>query len=383
MGKWRSQVESMGLMIKSFWTGKKVFITGHTGFKGSWLWLWLNDLGADVMGYSLEPNTSPSMFSSLHLDQIGQSVIADINDYETLRASLQKFQPEIVFHMAAQALVISSYENPRATYQTNVMGTVNLLEACRHIESVRTILNVTTDKVYENRESIRGYSESDPLGGYDPYSNSKACSEFVSNSYRDSFFKLSGKRLVTCRAGNVIGGGDWAAHRLIPDCARAYGESKKVIVRNPASIRPWQHVIEPLRFYLALAEQVHERNVHENSFNIGPYRDDVATVECILNWFTAGWENAKGWEQMAGSPVHHETARLVLNTELVENVLGWKPRILLREAVQLTADWYRKFYHNVSAAELRDLSLNQIRHVSRNQIAQFSFSSDSMKEIAL
>lgn len=336
---------------REFWRGRRVLVTGHTGFKGSWLTLWLKDLGAVVSGYALAPDTEPSMFRLLDLHSACEHTVGDVCDAESLAACVRRAQPEVVIHLAAQALVRRSYAEPLRTYATNVMGTANLLEACRHTPSVRAIVVVTTDKCYENREWVYAYRETDRLGGRDPYSNSKACAELVTDAYRRSFFEAGGEvkcAVASARAGNVFGGGDWSADRLLPDAARAFAAGRQVVIRSPDSIRPWQHVMDPLGGYLALARALVEHGpAAGTAFNFGPEVHQALTVRSVIDAFTAAW-NASGsggtpasWrhEPQVGAP--HEARALMLDPTLARARLGWLPGIPFHRAVDLTAAWYR------------------------------------------
>lgn len=291
---------------KKFWEKKRVFITGHTGFKGSWLCLWLHALGARVTGYALSPPTTPSLFELARVHELVHSTLADVRDEAFLRKEISQACPEIVIHMAAQPLVRDSYENPVETYAVNVMGTVHLLEGIRHCPDVRAAVNVTTDKVYENREWVWGYRESEPMVGYDPYSNSKACSELVTSSYRDSFFnprnyREHGLGLASARAGNVIGGGDWAKDRLVPDCIRSLMKNEKILIRHPQAIRPWQHVLEPLSGYLLLAQKLCEQGPsYAEAWNFGPKDHDVKTVEWIVKEICHRWGGTPRMKSILG-----------------------------------------------------------------------------------
>ena len=285
------------LIDTDFWNGKKVFVTGHTGFKGTWFCEILHYLGVEVTGYALEPPTDPSVFNILKTDAMINSVFGDIRDYEKLCQTIQDNKPEIVFHLAAQPIVKTSYAEPRYTYETNVMGTVNILEAVRKTDSVKSVVNVTTDKVYENNEWCWGYRENDRLDGYDPYSNSKSCSELVTASYVRSFFGESGTAVSTARAGNVIGGGDFAPNRIIPDCACAASQGKEITVRNPYSIRPYQHVLEPLFAYMMIAEKQYSNKEYSGCYNIGPEMKSCITTGEITNLFCKSWGNAS-WKNV-------------------------------------------------------------------------------------
>ena len=349
-------------MHPDFWRGKRVFLTGHTGFKGSWLSLWLQSLGALVTGYALLPPTRPSLFEAAAVAEGMHSIIADIRDLNALEQAMQLAQPQIVIHMAAQPLVRYSYQNPVETYSTNVMGTVHLLETVRNTSGVKAVLIITTDKCYENRDWIWGYRENEPLGGYDPYSNSKACAELVSSAYRSSFFNAEchaqhGVALATARAGNVIGGGDWAQDRLIPDILVAFEQGKRVSIRNPQAIRPWQHVLEPLRGYLALAQRLYE---HGSSFaegwNFGPNDEDAKPVEWIVRQMAELWGNGVAWQLDAGEHPH-ESTYLKLDISKARNRLDWHPILQLNDALSLVIDWAKRSY---AGGDIRQLTLTQI-----------------------
>lgn len=346
-----------------FWKGKRVFLTGHTGFKGSWLSLWLQQLGAQVTGYALPPPTQPSLFELAQVERGMTSVIGDIRDPAKLNAAMREAQPDIVIHMAAQPLVRRSYVDPVETYSTNVMGTVHLLEAARQTPTVRAVVNVTTDKCYENKEWVWGYRENEPMGGHDPYSNSKGCAELVSAAYRNSFFHTgtSGQpavALATARAGNVIGGGDWAADRLIPDIVAAFEKAQPVRIRNPHATRPWQHVLEPLRGYLTLAERLYsEGNAFAEAFNFGPHSDDAQPVEWIVRRMADTWGAGASWEVDAGQHPH-EAHFLKLDISKAAQRLQWHPALRLDEALRLTVDWARG---RLAGANLRELTCAQIQ----------------------
>ena len=351
-------------MRPDFWQGKRVLLTGHTGFKGSWLSLWLQSLGADVIGYALPPPTNPSLFESANVESGMTSIMGDIRDLDTLQKVFKDHSPEIVIHMAAQPLVRYSYQNPVETYSTNVMGTVNVLEAVRHCSSVRAVVNITTDKCYENREWAWGYRENEPMGGYDPYSNSKGCAELVTSAYRSSFFnpenyEQHGVALASVRAGNVIGGGDWAQDRLIPDILTAFEQSRTVNIRNPQAIRPWQHVLEPLRGYLTLAEKLYLEGVrYAEGWNFGPNDDDAKPVVWIVQQMAAIWGEGAVWQIDEGNHPH-EASYLKLDISKARNELNWHPALRLNEALTLIVDWSKKRQAGVN---LHDLTLNQISH---------------------
>lgn len=333
------------VMDKDFWQGKRVLLTGHTGFKGSWLALWLHALGAEVIGYALPPSTSPNLFTLANIENLITHIVGDVRDYQSLHATIKKYQPNIIFHLAAQSLVRYSYQEPVETYATNVMGTVNLLEAVRHTDGVKAVINITSDKCYENKEWYWGYRENDRLGGYDPYSNSKACAELVTEAYRNSFFKTthniySQVKLASVRAGNVIGGGDWALDRLIPDIMRAYLNKQTLIIRNPEAIRPWQHVLEPLSGYLLLAENLYNSNLaFSEAWNFGPDQHDVKTVAWILKHMSHLLNNEINW-QIETTEQPHEARYLSLDCAKAKQNLGWHPRWYLARGLQETANWY-------------------------------------------
>lgn len=337
-----SSMENMGLINKAFWNNKRVFITGHTGFKGGWLSLWLHNLGAKVTGYSLNPPTSPSLFELARVKSaIVESVIGDISDLATLIQSMQKADPEIIIHMAAQPLVRKSYEDPVDTYRTNIMGTVNVMEAARTCRSISVILNVTTDKCYENQEWNWGYREVDPLGGYDPYSSSKACSELITSAYRNSFLEYLGVRVATARAGNVIGGGDWAEDRLIPDLLRALSNGEQIQIRNPLAIRPWQHVLEPLSGYLLLCQQLYiEGKAYSQAWNFGPQDTEAKPVEWIVKQMIDKWPYENSGYRILGDNNKHETGTLKLDCSKATMELAWAPRWPLDKALNATVEWF-------------------------------------------
>lgn len=334
----------------NFWKNRKVFVTGHTGFKGSWLCLWLNQLGAKVTGFALEPPTDPSLFKLCKIDELTASIIGDIRDIDSLKKALLSAYPEIVIHMAAQPLVRRSYKMPSETFQVNVIGTVNLLEAVRECGSVRAVINVTTDKVYKNQEKKKGYIETDPLGGFDPYSTSKACSELVTESFRNSFFnpknyKTHKVAIATARAGNVIGGGDWGEDRLVPDFIKAALKGTKIRVRNPKAVRPWQHVLEPLRGYMMLAEKLYSNGPRfGEAWNFGPDRPDAKPVEWVIKKLCEKWGEGCSFEIDKGKHPH-ETNYLFLDHSKASKKLGWKPKWDLGQALDKVIEWtgaYRK-----------------------------------------
>ncbi|MNO35594.1 CDP-glucose 4,6-dehydratase [compost metagenome] len=351
-----------------FWGGKKVFLTGHTGFKGSWLSLWLSSMGAQVIGYSLRPTTQPNLFELLKVDElISKSIIADIRDRETLQSAMQETQPDIVIHMAAQPLVRESYKNPVETYMTNVMGTVNLFESVRNCESVSAVVNVTTDKCYDNKEWVWGYRENEPLGGYDPYSSSKACSELVTSAYRNSFFNESmGERRVavaSARAGNVIGGGDWATDRLIPDCFKALMANQPIHIRNPNAIRPWQHVLEPLSGYLLLAQNLYVKGIeYAQAWNFGPDDHDAKPVLWIVEQLTSKWPMNSGYIIDQGAHPH-EAKYLKLDCSKAKASLNWAPRWDLEKALDTIVEWNEAYQQGKSMLEV---CISQIKEFENN-----------------
>ncbi len=324
--------------ILNVFKGKKVFITGHTGFKGSWMSYVLTYLGAQVTGYSLEPPTEPSLFAVANLECEVESIIGDVRDYEKLNREMKRVQPEFVFHLAAQPIVRESYLNPRYTYETNVMGTVNLLEAVRNTKSVKSVLNVTTDKVYKNFELERGYREDEPLDGDDPYSNSKSCSELVTHSYKHSFFDKNEIAISTARAGNVIGGGDFATYRVIPDCVRAAINNEEMFIRNPNSVRPYQHVLEPVCAYLMIAAMQYDKPELADYYNVGPDEGDCVTTENLVSLFAKHWENDFKWlvRHDGGPP---ETTFLKLDNNKLKKAFDWQPKWNIDMAIKKTVEW--------------------------------------------
>lgn len=330
------------MILNSFYKNKKILLTGHTGFKGSWMCAVLKELGADVTGYALEPPTAPSLFKLCHIVDGMHSIMGDVRDLEHLQQVFEQVQPEIVIHMAAQPIVRESYRNPVDTYEINVMGTVNVLECIRRTESVKSFVNVTTDKVYKNREWEWGYRENEELNGYDPYSNSKSCSELVTDSFRNSFFRDRETAISTARAGNVIGGGDFAVDRIIPDCIRAVSEGRPVIVRNPYSTRPYQHVLEPVMVYLMIAAMQYEDSRYAGGYNVGPDDADCYTTGELVDLFCRKWQQETGQEvswinQYDGGP--HEANFLKLDCSKLKSVFGWKPVWNVETAMEKIAEW--------------------------------------------
>jgi len=324
----------------AFWQGKRVFLTGHTGFKGSWLALWLQQMGAIVKGYALTPPTTPSLFDVANVGDAMQSEIGDIRNLEQLKASMITFNPDILIHMAAQPLVRLSYREPLETYDINVMGTAKVLEAARSCPNLKAIVSVTTDKCYENKEWVWGYREDEPMGGYDPYSSSKGCAELVTSAYRRSFLAEQGIGLASARAGNVIGGGDWAEDRLIPDILRAFEQNKPVIIRNPASTRPWQHVLEPLSGYLVLAQALYENPTHyAEGWNFGPKDEDAQPVSWILDKMVNQWKGAT-W-QLDTDAQPHEAGYLKLDISKAKARLHWQPTWTLETTLDNIVQWHK------------------------------------------
>lgn len=348
--------------INNFYKGKKVFITGHTGFKGSWLCKMLANAGADVTGYSLEPPTEPALFNIAAIDKDIHSIIGDICDLGALKKAFDETQPEIVFHLAAQPIVRESYKNPVNTYETNVMGTVNILECVRLGHTVRSFLNVTTDKVYLNKEWNWGYRENEELDGYDPYSNSKSCSELVTHSYKRSFFiNKDGQPIVpisTARAGNVIGGGDFANNRIIPDCIRTVVKKKKIIVRNPFSTRPYQHVLEPLYVYLLIAMKQYEDGKYAGYYNVGPDDVDCFQTGSLVDLFCTKWGEGVKWiSKNDGGP--HEANFLKLDCSKLKTIFGWKPRWNLNEAMEKIVEWSKCWLDGGDVRKCMDQQIEQ------------------------
>ncbi len=368
-------------MDYTFWNGKKVLITGHTGFKGSWLSIWLQSLGAITIGYALPAPTEPSLFELANVDRGMVSLVGDIRDLENLKAVMAQHQPEIVFHMAAQALVRYSYQNPVETYTTNIIGTVNILEAVRHTPSVRTIVTITSDKCYQNKEWVWGYRESERLGGRDPYSSSKACAEIVISAYRDSYFSAADYdrhrvALASARAGNVIGGGDWAVDRLIPDIMRSFMMGRSVLIRNPHSIRPWQHVLQPLSGYLCVAEYLWKYGLkYAEAWNFGPNEEDAKPVTWIVEQLTKLWGNGATWELDGGQHPHEENY-LKLDCSKAKAKLGWEPALSLEQTLEWIVDFYQSYLNKRNIRELvedkikRYQSLEQKSILSRSLITQ-------------
>lgn len=358
---------STATVSPSFWSGKRVFMTGHTGFKGGWLSLWLSSMGAKVTGYSLAPNTNPNFFDVACVQEsIEKSHIGDIRDLSTLQKAMSDASPEIVIHMAAQPLVRYSYANPVETYATNVMGTVHVLESIRSLSSVRAAVMVTTDKCYENKEWAWGYRENEPMGGYDPYSNSKGCAELVTSAYRQSYFspeKYSQHRvaLASARAGNVIGGGDWSEDRLIPDAIKAFETNQPLVIRNPLATRPWQHVLEPLSGYLVLAQALYQGGAQfDGGWNFGPRDEDARPVRDVINLLIKHWSGNASWQQDT-TEQPHEAHSLKLDCSKAKQYLNWAPRWSLEQAIEKIAQWQSS---SQGGADMKALSLEQIKAYS-------------------
>lgn len=347
------------MLNMSFYKGKKVLLTGHTGFKGSWLSRILINAGAELVGYSLDAPTEPSLFKTANIEDGMTSIIADIRDYDKLKAVFDEFEPEIVLHLAAQPIVRDSYKDPKYTYETNVMGTVNIMECVRLSDSVKSFLNVTTDKVYENKEWEWGYRENEPLDGFDPYSNSKSCSELVTHSYKNSFFADNSIAISTARAGNVIGGGDFANDRIIPDCVRAARDKRDIIVRNPHSTRPYQHVLEPLYAYLMIAAAQYEDVKYAGYYNVGPDECDCFKTGNLVDLFCTKWGEGMKWiNRYDGGP--HEANFLKLDCSKLKTVFGWAPKWNLDMAIEKTVEWSKCW-----------LNGNDVKECMDRQIAEF------------
>lgn len=362
-----------GHVDPQFWSGKKVFLTGHTGFKGGWLTVWLSSMGAKVTGFSLQPNTKPNLFQVCEISSMcKESHIEDIRNLDELCNAMKLTSPDIVIHMAAQALVHYSYSNPVETYEINIMGTVHVLEAVRACGSVKAVVLVTTDKCYENREWVWGYRENEPMGGYDPYSNSKGCAELVISSYRQSFFSekeyaAHGVAIASARAGNVIGGGDWSADRLIPDAVRAFESGLPLTIRSPLATRPWQHVLEPLSGYMVLAQALYEQGIIFNgAWNFGPNDADTRTVQEVVEILIDQWGGAASW-QKNGQSTPHEAHFLKLDCSKARNNLAWSPHWSIEKAIEAIVQW-QTVYRNkgdllsLMLAQIKDHSLSEFKH---------------------
>jgi len=346
---------------RSFWKGRRVLVTGHSGFKGGWMATWLTHLGSCVAGFALPPNTEPAFFHLCHLADRLESKLGDIRDFAAVEGAARSHQPEIIFHFAAQPLVRLSYEQPVETFATNIMGIVNVLEAAKTTPSVRAVVVVTSDKCYENRGWVWGYRENEAMGGRDPYSASKGCAELVAASYQHSFFRTANATVATVRAGNVIGGGDWSADRLVPDAARAFASSKPLAVRNPSSVRPWQHVLDPLYGYLMLAEKiVSEQRRWEGGWNFGPSEAGAISVAALADMIVQSWSQGTSWERVDQVSPPHEEAYLKLDSSKARQILGWRPRLRVREAVEWTVAWYKLALESGDKADLFGFTVSQI-----------------------
>jgi CDP-glucose 4,6-dehydratase len=350
------------MVNRAFWNGRRVFLTGHTGFKGSWLTLWLKKLGADVCGYALEPPTQPNLFEQANVGAGLRSITADIRDFDRLRASIAAFDPQVLLHLAAQSVVRTAYENPIETYSANVMGTVHIFEAVRQLRRPCVIVNVTSDKCYMNREVVWGYREEEPMGGKDPYSNSKGCAELVTTAFRESYFPAAsvsghGVALASARAGNAIGGGDWTKDQLIPDLVRSFASGESCLIRNPSAIRPWQFVLEPLRGYLSLAEKLSEKpEDFASGWNFGPVESDAMPVSWIADTLARSWGGSASWTR--DTTWHPKEAHfLKLDASKAAAYLGWRPKVQLRLALEWIVEWYRAFE---SKSDMRCVTLAQI-----------------------
>jgi CDP-glucose 4,6-dehydratase len=367
MGQRPGTLENLGMTSPGFWSGKRVLLTGHTGFKGGWLTLWLSRLGAQLFGFALAPPSEPNLFNVANLSQHIRSQHGDIADFPTLLCYVDRVQPDVVLHLAAQSLVRASYADPVGTFRTNVLGTVHVIEAARLVGSPKCILNVTSDKCYENRETLWAYRETDPMGGHDPYSSSKGCAELVASAYWRSFFQPMAKNgrqigLASVRAGNVIGGGDWSTDRLVPDCMRALLACAKPVIRNPSAIRPWQHVLEPLSGYLTLVERLWEQpGLFAGAYNFGPHDRGAKPVSWIVERLCGLWSAEARYEIRAAVGLH-EAHYLKLDSTLAREKLAWQPRLELEEALEMTIDWFRAYH---SGAAMDNFTSNQIEAYER------------------
>jgi CDP-glucose 4,6-dehydratase len=347
---------------QKFWEGKRVFLTGHTGFKGSWLSLWLSSLGAEVNGYALKSPTSPALFDEAIVGKVINSQIGDIRDQDLLRESMLKINPDILIHMAAQSLVRYSYDSPIETYEVNVIGTAIVLEMARSCSNLKAIVNITTDKCYENDERSQGYKENDPMGGHDPYSSSKGCAELVTSAYRRSFLQEQGIGLASVRAGNVIGGGDWAGDRLIPDILRSFEKSEPVVIRNPKATRPWQHVLEPLSGYLVLAQKIYKnQEKYSEGWNFGPDEKGIKPVDWILDKMISKWPNSSWKLDTDSNP--HEANFLKLDISKAESKLGWHPIWGLSHTLDKIIDWHRAW---LNKEDMQTICIGEIEEYTRD-----------------
>ena len=350
-------------MNPNFWNGKKVLITGHTGFKGSWLTIWLKKFGAEIIGFSESIPTNPSLFEISNVEKDVKSIIGNIRNYEFLKDTISTHKPEIIFHMAAQSLVIKSYLDPIETFSTNIMGTVNILNAVRETKNCEVIVNVTSDKCYENNESLEGYVEDDPMGGHDPYSSSKGCAELITKSFRSSFFSSNPEndvRLASVRAGNVIGGGDWAQNRLIPDIMRAIKNNESVRIRNPNALRPWQYVLDPLNGYINLVEKLWENKTgYSEGWNFGPEKNEVKSVSWIIEKMNQFWKNEIDWDVEKNEL--HESNNLILNCQKAKSKLGWNSKMNTDTAIKWTIEWYSKYFDGENMIEITEEQIEKFQ----------------------
>jgi CDP-glucose 4,6-dehydratase len=349
----------MNDLLKDTYYNKKVLITGHTGFKGCWLSLWLNELGADVIGYSIDPPSQPNLFDAVELKDIVTNIYGDLRDEEHLLSTFKMQKPDFVFHLAAQSLVLESYNEPKLTYDTNVIGTVNILEAARKSKNTGVFIAVTSDKCYENRGILKGYKETDRLGGNDPYSSSKACTELVVEAYRKSFFKDNCMAISSARSGNVIGGGDWGKYRLIPDCIRMLSRKKKIPIRSPHATRPWQYVLEPLSGYLLLGALMNkDRKKYSGAWNFGPKEKSIS-VEGLVRIIINLWGDGEYEAEQSGYPSESQT--LMLDATKAKSLLGWRQIYSIQEATKRTVSWYKLFYENSGRGDIRDITMKEIK----------------------
>ncbi|WP_416687670.1 CDP-glucose 4,6-dehydratase [Candidatus Pseudothioglobus sp. Uisw_041] len=349
------------MVDKEFWNGKRVFLTGHTGFKGSWLSIWLNHLGSSVKGFALNPPTSPSLYETAKIDSLVDSKIGDIRDQELLHKSMVSFNPDILIHMAAQPLVRLSYDEPIETYEVNIIGTAKVLEVARYCSNLKAIINITSDKCYENVGFDKSYSETDPMGGFDPYSSSKGCAELVASSYRRSFLNDAGIGIASVRSGNVIGGGDWAADRLIPDILRSFELNKSVVIRNPNATRPWQHVLEPLSGYLLLAQKLYDDKAYSEGWNFGPDEKDIKPVNWILDKMILNWPNSS-WS-LDDNVNPHEASFLKLNISKASELLGWTPTWDLQMTLGNIIRWHKLWLDD---ADMQKVCINEIDNFTKD-----------------
>lgn len=356
----KMEINSSSQIISNFWKGKKVLITGHTGFKGSWLSLWMQMMDVNLAGIALNPITQPSLFNEAKISSGMTSINGDIRNFDLVLETFEKYKPEIVFHLAAQPLVRYSYDNPRETYETNVMGTINIFEAVRKVNSVKVLVNVTSDKCYENKEINRGYKEDEQMGGDDPYSSSKGCSELITGAYRRSFFLNSGVGVASARGGNVIGGGDWSKDRLVPDILRSFDKKEAVIIRNPYSIRPWQHVLDLLSGYILLAQKLSkDHKKFSGAWNFGPNHEDAKTVKWITEFMIKKSDNGTKWS-LDKNINPHEAGSLMLDISKAKNFLHWYPKLSIDQALEKVLDWQYSW-----------VKTNEVQKICKKQILEF------------